>query len=63
MHAVQQPLAASALQGVMGVPAWKSLPSWYLVAAHAPAWGYVPPSGYERRADHPRKIVRATVFS
>ncbi len=28
----QQPLAASALQNVMGVPAWKSLPTWYLVA-------------------------------
>src|SRR5580700_3709376 len=33
MFAVQQPLAASALQDVMGVPAWKSLPSWFLVAA------------------------------
>jgi pimeloyl-ACP methyl ester carboxylesterase len=32
MFAVQQPLAGSALQEVMGVPAWKSLPSWYLVA-------------------------------
>jgi pimeloyl-ACP methyl ester carboxylesterase len=32
MYAVQQPLAASALQDVMGVPAWKSLPSWFLVA-------------------------------
>jgi pimeloyl-ACP methyl ester carboxylesterase len=32
MHAVQQPLAASALGEVMGVPAWKSLPSWFLVA-------------------------------
>lgn len=32
MHAVQQPLAASALQDVMGVPAWASLPSWFLVA-------------------------------
>jgi pimeloyl-ACP methyl ester carboxylesterase len=32
MHAVQQPLAGSALGEVMGVPAWKSLPSWYLVA-------------------------------
>jgi pimeloyl-ACP methyl ester carboxylesterase len=32
MFAVQQPLAASALQDVMGVPAWKSLPSWFLVA-------------------------------
>jgi pimeloyl-ACP methyl ester carboxylesterase len=32
MYAVQQPLAASALQDVMGVPAWKTLPTWYLVA-------------------------------
>jgi pimeloyl-ACP methyl ester carboxylesterase len=32
LSAVQQPLAGSALQEVMGVPAWKSLPSWYLVA-------------------------------
>ncbi len=32
MYAVQQPLAGSALGEVMSVPAWKSLPSWYLVA-------------------------------
>ena len=32
MYAVQQPLSASALQEVMGVPAWKALPCWYLVA-------------------------------
>jgi pimeloyl-ACP methyl ester carboxylesterase len=32
MHAVQQPLAGSTFTDVMGVPAWKSLPSWYLVA-------------------------------
>jgi pimeloyl-ACP methyl ester carboxylesterase len=32
MHAVQQPLAGSTLQEVMGVPAWKSLPSWFLIA-------------------------------
>ena len=32
MYAVQQPLAGSAFTDVMGVPAWKSLPSWYLVA-------------------------------
>lgn len=32
MHAVQQPLAWSALGEVMGVPAWRSLPSWFLVA-------------------------------
>ena len=33
MYAVQQPLAVSAFGDVMGVPAWKTLPSWYLVAA------------------------------
>jgi pimeloyl-ACP methyl ester carboxylesterase len=32
LHAVQQPLAASAFNEVMTVPAWKFLPSWYLVA-------------------------------
>jgi pimeloyl-ACP methyl ester carboxylesterase len=32
MHAVQQPLAWSALDEVMGVPAWKSQPSWFMVA-------------------------------
>jgi pimeloyl-ACP methyl ester carboxylesterase len=32
LYAVQQPLAATAFEDVMGVPAWKSLPSWYLVA-------------------------------
>ena len=32
MCAVQQPVAAAAFQDVMGVPAWRSLPSWYMVA-------------------------------
>ena len=32
MFAVQQPIAGSAFAEVMGEPAWKSLPSWYLVA-------------------------------
>jgi pimeloyl-ACP methyl ester carboxylesterase len=32
MFAVQQPLAASTLEDVMGVPAWKALPTWFLVA-------------------------------
>src|ERR1700754_3658905 len=32
LYAVQQPLAASAFNEVMTAPAWKSLPSWYLVA-------------------------------
>ena len=40
MHAVQQPLAASTLGDVMGVPAWKSLPTWYLVATNDEA---IPP--------------------
>ena len=33
MYAVQQPLSASTLGDVMGEPAWKLLPTWYLVAA------------------------------
>ena len=40
MCAVQQPLSGPALQEVMGIPAWKSLPSWYLVAARDEA---IPP--------------------
>src|SRR4029079_9408691 len=32
LYAVQQPLSVSAFSDVMTVPAWKSLPSWYLVA-------------------------------
>ncbi len=32
MFAVQQPLAWNALGEVMGPPAWKSFPSWYMVA-------------------------------
>jgi pimeloyl-ACP methyl ester carboxylesterase len=32
MYAVQQPLAGTAFADVMGEPAWKFLPSWYLVA-------------------------------
>ena len=32
LHATQQALAASTLQDVMGVPAWKSHPCWFLVA-------------------------------
>jgi pimeloyl-ACP methyl ester carboxylesterase len=32
MYAVQQPLHTSTFEDVMGTPAWKLLPSWYLVA-------------------------------
>jgi pimeloyl-ACP methyl ester carboxylesterase len=47
MHAVQQPLAGSAFEDTMGTPAWKSLPSWYLVAANDEA---IPPEGEEQFA-------------
>jgi pimeloyl-ACP methyl ester carboxylesterase len=40
MFAVQQALAASTLQDVMGVPAWKSQPTWFLVAENDEA---IPP--------------------
>ena len=40
MYAVQQGLAGSAFTDVMGVPAWKALPSWYLVATEDEA---IPP--------------------
>jgi pimeloyl-ACP methyl ester carboxylesterase len=32
MYAVQQALAMTAFNDVMGTPAWKSVPTWYLVA-------------------------------
>jgi pimeloyl-ACP methyl ester carboxylesterase len=40
MYAVQQALASSAFTDVMGAPAWRSLPSWYLVAQNDEA---IPP--------------------
>jgi pimeloyl-ACP methyl ester carboxylesterase len=40
MHAVQQPAHGSTLAQTMGVPAWKSLPSWYMVAQNDEA---IPP--------------------
>jgi pimeloyl-ACP methyl ester carboxylesterase len=40
MYAVQQPLAGSSLQDVMGVPAWRSHPTWFLVASNDEA---IPP--------------------
>ena len=34
MHAAQQAVALSVFDDVMATPAWRSLPSWYLVAAN-----------------------------
>ncbi len=45
MWTVQQPLAGSAFTEVIGAPAWRSLPSWYLVAKDDEA---IPPD-VERR--------------
>jgi pimeloyl-ACP methyl ester carboxylesterase len=40
LHASQQALAASTLGDVMSVPAWKSLPTWFMVAQNDEA---IPP--------------------
>jgi len=42
MYAVQQPIALSAFADVMGVPAWKSFPSWFSVSENDQA---IPPDG------------------
>jgi pimeloyl-ACP methyl ester carboxylesterase len=44
MWASQQPLAVSVFADVMGVPAWRSLPCWYVVATEDQAV----PSGVQR---------------
>lgn len=51
MYAVRQALSASTLEDVMGVPAWKALPAWYLVATEDQA---IPPDaerGFAKRMD------------
>ncbi|WP_424353873.1 alpha/beta hydrolase [Methanobacterium sp. MBAC-LM] len=40
MYAVQQPISGSAFEDTMGTPAWKTHPSWYLVATNDEA---IPP--------------------
>jgi pimeloyl-ACP methyl ester carboxylesterase len=40
MYAVQQPISMGAFDDVMGVPAWRSQPSWFLVATNDEA---IPP--------------------
>ena len=73
MYAVQQGLSMSTFEDVMGVPAWKALPSWYLVATKDEA---IPPdvermfakrmgattvevgAGHLAMASHPADVVR-----
>jgi pimeloyl-ACP methyl ester carboxylesterase len=75
MYATQQPLAGSAFNDEMGVPAWNSLPSWYLVAQDDEA---LPPdaqrlfanrmgatiaevpSGHLAMVSHPDDVVKLT---
>jgi len=49
MHAAQLVLASSTFTLVMGVPAWESLPSWYLVATQDLA---IPPDAKRLFATH-----------
>ena len=47
MYAVQQALPAAVITDVMKKPAWRSLPSWYLVAQNDEA---IPPGGQRQFA-------------
>jgi pimeloyl-ACP methyl ester carboxylesterase len=48
LYAVQQAIASSAFTDVMGEPAWKSLPTWYLVAQNDEA---IPPDAERQFAE------------
>jgi pimeloyl-ACP methyl ester carboxylesterase len=73
MCAVQQGLSMSTFEDVMGVPAWKSLPTWYLVATKdealppdaerlfAKRMGATTievPAGHLAMVSHPAEVVR-----
>jgi len=75
LYAVQQPLSASAFSDVMSVPAWKSLPSWYLVAqddqalppdaermfaSRMGATTIEVPSGHLAMVSHPAEVANLT---
>ena len=75
MFAVQQPLASNIFGDPMGVPAWRSLPSWYLIATEDQA---IPPpaqqmfaqrmgataievpSSHVAMVSHPKDVIRLT---
>jgi pimeloyl-ACP methyl ester carboxylesterase len=48
LHAVQQPISMSTFEYTMGEPAWKSLPSWFVVAANDEA---IPPDAERHFAE------------
>jgi Alpha/beta hydrolase family len=75
MFAVQQPLASNTFSDAMSVPAWRSLPSWYLITAEDQA---IPPpaqqmfaqrmgattidvpSSHVAMVSHPKDVIRLT---
>jgi pimeloyl-ACP methyl ester carboxylesterase len=48
LYAVQQPISMSTFEYTMGEPAWKSLPSWFVVAANDEA---IPPDAERHFAE------------
>jgi pimeloyl-ACP methyl ester carboxylesterase len=75
LYAVQQPLSASAFDDVMGIPAWKTLRSWYLIAQDDEALppdaermfadrmgakSVEVPSGHLAMVSHPAEVVKLT---
>ena len=75
LYAVQQPLVASAFNDRMTVPAWKSLPSWYLItqddqalppdaqrmfANRMGATTVEVPAGHLAMVSHPAEVVKLT---
>jgi pimeloyl-ACP methyl ester carboxylesterase len=48
LYAVQQPISMSTFEYAMGEPAWKSLPSWFVVAANDEA---IPPEAERQFAE------------
>ena len=75
MFAVQQPIASNIFGEAMGVPAWRSLPSWFLIATEDEA---IPPpaqqmfaqrmgattidvpSSHLAMVSHPKDVIRLT---
>lgn len=60
MAAVQKPLSIDSFRGKASAPAWKSLPSWYMVAANDQM---IPPAAEEQMAKRMGATVRSVPAS
>jgi pimeloyl-ACP methyl ester carboxylesterase len=60
MAAVQKPLALAAFSGKEGTPAWKTIPSWYLVCTDDQM---IPPPAQEFLAKRMKATVRSVASS